>query len=139
MGRTRRQLAFKIAAPPKRPRSRPVIPDPFRRRDRARLPNPLADPLARIKRPLRSLNGPAPGHPIMEFDSLDVREIRWQFHASQSQFARMLGINVETLRNWEQGRRLPHGPARALLRVAAASPNAVAQVLLRHRRAWWLD
>jgi putative transcriptional regulator len=49
----------------------------------------------------------------------------------------MIGISVETLRNWEQGRRSPHGPSRALLRVAAANPNAVAAVLLRHRREWW--
>ena len=99
----------------------------------------MEDPLAGIKRPLRSLNGPAPGHPITEFESVDVRDIRSLFHASQSQFARMLGINVETLRNWEQGRRLPHGPARALLRVAAASPRLVAHVLSAQRRAPWLD
>ena len=125
--------------PPDRPRPRPRIPDPLRRRDEQRKLNPLEDPLAGIKRPLRSLNGPAPGHPILEFEPIDVREIRWQFHASQSHFSRMLGINVDTLRNWEQGRRSPHGPARALLRVAAASPNVVAAVRLRHRRAWWLD
>jgi len=99
----------------------------------------MADPLATIKRPLRSLNGPAPGHPIAEFESIDVREIRALFHASQSQFSRMLGINVETLRNWEQGRRLPHGPARALLRLAAANPRMVARVLAAQRRAWWND
>jgi putative transcriptional regulator len=106
---------------------------------RRRPTNPLEDPLAGIKRPLRSLNGPAPGHPILEFEAVDVRDIRRLFHASQSQFARLLGINVETLRNWEQGRRSPHGPARALLRVAAANPNLVARVLSSHRRAWWLD
>jgi len=101
--------------------------------------NPLTDPLTGIKRPLRSLNGPAPGHPILEFESIDVRDIRWRFHATQRVFATMLGINVSTLRNWEQGRRSPHGPARALLRVAAASPEAVARVLLRNRRGWWWD
>lgn len=68
-----------------------------------------------------------------------MAKIRAQFHATQQQFARLLGINVETLRNWEQGRRSPHGPARALLRMAAASPDAVAKVLLRNKRAWWWD
>jgi putative transcriptional regulator len=110
-----------------------------RARRRPRRENPLADPLVGIKRPLRSLNGPAPGHAILEFESIDVRDIRYQFHASQRAFAAMLGINVETLRNWEQGRRSPHGPARALLRVAATSPAAVARVLLRSRRPWWWD
>ena len=108
-------------------------------RRKPRHENPLADPLVGIKRPLRSLNGPAPGHAILEFESIDVRDIRYQFHASQRAFAEMLGINVETLRNWEQGRRSPHGPARALLRVAAASPSAVARVLLRSRRPVWWD
>jgi putative transcriptional regulator len=43
------------------------------------------------------------------------------------------------LRNWEQGKRRPHGPSRALLRVAAAHPEAVARTLWRYRRVWWLD
>ena len=101
--------------------------------------NPLADPLAEIKRPLRALNGRSRGYRVLEFGPIEVREIRRQFHATQRVFATMLGINVETLRNWEQGRRCPHGPARALLRVAAADPPAVARVLMRYRRAWWLD
>jgi putative transcriptional regulator len=107
------------------------------RRRRPRPGNPLADPMACIKRPLRSLNGPAPGYPILEFESIDVRDIRRQFHATQRVFAEMLGIKVETLRNWEQGRRSPHGPARSLLRMAASSPEEVARVLLRGRRRFW--
>jgi putative transcriptional regulator len=107
------------------------------RRRRSRPANPLVDPLACIKRPLRSLNGPAPGYPILEFEPIDVREIRAQFHATQQMFAQMLGINLQTLRNWEQGRRSPQGPARALLRLAASSPEEVARVLLRGRRRWW--
>ena len=41
----------------------------------------------------------------------------------------MIGVSVATLRNWEQGRRTPDGPALALLRVAATAPKAVIQVL----------
>ena len=41
----------------------------------------------------------------------------------------MIGVSVSTLQNWEQGRRRPEGPARALLRVAAANPGVVASAL----------
>ena len=102
-------------------------------------PNPLADPLAGIKQPIRAVGGPHPGKRHVEFEGIDVLEIRQGFYMTQRQFARLLGINIKTLRNWEQGRRLPHGPARALLRVAAAKPKVVADVLLRHKRIWWLD
>jgi putative transcriptional regulator len=46
----------------------------------------------------------------------------------------MIGVSVATLRNWEQGRRTPDGPALALLRVAARNPQAVAEVLHREPR-----
>ena len=101
--------------------------------------NPLLDPLARIKRPLRAMNGPAPGSSQVEFAPWEIVEIRYKFHATQRHFAQMFGISVETLRNWEQGKRRPHGPSRALLRVAKANPEAVARTLWRFRRAWWMD
>jgi putative transcriptional regulator len=66
---------------------------------------------------------------VVEFAPVDVRAIRRQLGKSQSEFARMIGVSVSTLQNWEQGRRRPHGPARALLRVAAANPEAVAAAL----------
>jgi putative transcriptional regulator len=59
----------------------------------------------------------------------DVKSIREQYQLSQSQFASLLGISVKTLQNWEQGRRLPQGPARVLLRVAAKHPDAVWDVV----------
>jgi putative transcriptional regulator len=49
--------------------------------------------------------------------------------ASQTDFAMMIGVSVATLRNWEQGRRTPEGPALALLRVAAKDPRAVVAAL----------
>lgn len=101
--------------------------------------NPLTDPLYRIKRPLCALNGPTPGQAHVEFPPLAVVHIRHKFHATQRQFAAMFGISVETLRNWEQGKRRPHGPARALLRLARANPEAVARTLWRYRRVWWMD
>ena len=65
------------------------------------------------------------------FDPADVRAIRARLKKSQSEFALMIGVSIGTLRNWEQGRRTPEGPALALLRVAAAEPRAVARALQR--------
>jgi putative transcriptional regulator len=59
------------------------------------------------------------------FEPLDVQSIRKKYGLSQDKFAQLLGISVGTLRNWEQGRRKPEGPARVLLRVAEKHPQAV--------------
>lgn len=59
----------------------------------------------------------------------DVRQIRERYQLSQPEFAALLGISVGTLRNWEQGRRGPEGPARVLLRVAARHPQVVWDVV----------
>jgi putative transcriptional regulator len=56
---------------------------------------------------------------------IDVAALRKRFDLSQPKFASMLGISVGTLRNWEQGRRKPEGPARVLLQVAATEPQAL--------------
>ena len=60
----------------------------------------------------------------------DVPGIRKELGLSQEQFAGLMGVSVATLRNWEQGRREPHGPARALLLVASREPAAVLNALL---------
>lgn len=60
-----------------------------------------------------------------EFKPADVRKIRARLRLSQPEFAFMIGVSVATLQNWEQGRRRPEGPARALLRIAATHPDAV--------------
>jgi putative transcriptional regulator len=60
---------------------------------------------------------------------LDVKAIREKYNLSQSQFASLLGISVKTLQNWEQGRRIPRGPARVLLQVAARHPEVVWDVV----------
>lgn len=62
-------------------------------------------------------------------DGPNVKRIRAHYRLSQSEFAAMLGISVGTLRNWEQGRRTPEGPARVLLQVAAKHPDAVWDVV----------
>jgi putative transcriptional regulator len=58
-----------------------------------------------------------------------VSVIRKQLGLSQEQFAALMGVSVATLRNWEQGRREPHGPARSLLLVASREPAAVLKAL----------
>ena len=63
------------------------------------------------------------------FHPADVQAIRVALGASQPEFALMIGVSVATLRNWEQGRRTPDGPALALLRVAARNPKAVIEAL----------
>jgi len=65
----------------------------------------------------------------MTFHPTDVQAVRATLGASQTEFALMIGVSVATLRNWEQGRRTPDGPALALLRVAARNPKAVIQAL----------
>jgi len=62
-------------------------------------------------------------------DGPNVKRIRENYKLSQSKFAALLGISVATLRNWEQGRRTPDGPARILLQVAAKHPHAVLDVV----------
>ncbi len=59
----------------------------------------------------------------------DIVALRRFVDLSQSQFAQALGISVHTLRNWEQGRRRPEGPALALLRIAARHPRIVRENL----------
>jgi putative transcriptional regulator len=54
-----------------------------------------------------------------------VRELRRRARLTQTEFAARLGVPVETIRNWEQGKRAPRGPARALLAVIAHSPETV--------------
>ncbi len=60
-----------------------------------------------------------------------VRDLRRRAHLTQQQFAAKLGVPVETIRNWEQGKRAPRGPARALLAVIAHAPDTVFDALAK--------
>ena len=66
---------------------------------------------------------------VTTFRPADVKAVRAKLKASQAEFALLIGVSVATLRNWEQGRRSPDGPALALLRVAARNPRAVVAAL----------
>lgn len=59
----------------------------------------------------------------------DIVILRKFVGLSQTRFAEALGISVHTLRNWEQGRRRPEGPALALLRIAARHPTIIRENL----------
>ena len=60
-----------------------------------------------------------------------VRDLRRRARLTQIEFAARLGVPVETIRNWEQGKRMPRGPARALLAVIAHAPDTVFAALAR--------
>jgi putative transcriptional regulator len=60
---------------------------------------------------------------------IDIKAIRGRLGLTQQQFATRFGFNITTLRHWEQGRRVPDGPARAYLRVIDREPEAVEKAL----------
>ena len=66
---------------------------------------------------------------VFEFPEPEVKLIREKVGLSQSQFALLLGVSKRTLENWEQGRRHPTGPAKALLRIVEADPVQAVKVL----------
>ena len=77
----------------------------------------------------------APDAPGAEADVVPgVRDLRRRARLTQIEFAARLGVPVDTIRNWEQGKRLPRGPARALLTVIAHAPET-AFAALEGRRA----
>ena len=59
----------------------------------------------------------------------NVLTIREKYKMTQQEFSSLLGISVGTLRNWEQGRRKPQGPAKVLLRIAEKRPKAILESL----------
>ena len=75
------------------------------------------------------LRGEKEASRVFEIETPDVKQIRERYKLSQTEFAALLGISVKTLRNWEQGRRTPHGAARVLLQVADKHPEAVWDVV----------
>jgi putative transcriptional regulator len=63
------------------------------------------------------------------YDSLDIKHIREKYNLTQEQFAVMLGISECILRNWEEGRCVPDGPAMFLLRVVDRNPEVIQDIL----------
>ncbi|MBX3714735.1 MAG: helix-turn-helix domain-containing protein [Burkholderiales bacterium] len=72
---------------------------------------------------------PVRGVKVTELEEPDVRAIREAARISQSQFAKLIGVNLRTLQNWEQRRTRPTGPARALLKIVASDPKSAIEAL----------
>lgn len=63
------------------------------------------------------------------FSPIDVKRLRSNLGMSQKEFASAFGISVSTLRHWERGDRVPHGPALVLLNIVEKEPEAVLNAL----------
>lgn len=85
----------------------------------------FAELVASVKEGGQILRGEKQAARTFPYDRLDIKGIREKYNLTQEQFATMLGISVRTLRNWEQGRRAPEGPAMVLLRVADLHPQVL--------------
>ena len=62
-------------------------------------------------------------------DEPNAKEIRQKLLLTQNQFASLMNISIHTLRNWEQGRRQPEGPAKVLLNVANNHANILIEMI----------
>lgn len=110
-----------LRLPPKQPSGRAV------KRVRGALFNDL---VTSIRQAGKIRRGTLPSSRAFTFHPDDIKTIRAKLKCSRSAFAHMIGVSVATLRNWEQGRRVPRGPARGLLMVVAAMrPKAVVSAL----------
>ena len=88
------------------------------------LPPAVADHQRRVEAP--SIVPEAPGQrDIASY----ARRIRANVKLTQAEFASRIGVPIETVRNWEQGKRAPRGPARALLKVIEQAPDVAFSVL----------
>ncbi|YCI81585.1 helix-turn-helix domain-containing protein [Enterobacteriaceae bacterium] len=82
----------------------------------------LAESMMQMNAILEGTQSPAR---IFKIDALKIKEIRQASGLSQTKFASLIAVSVDTLRNWEQGRRSPTGPAKALLRAIEKDPKHV--------------
>jgi putative transcriptional regulator len=88
--------------------------------------------LARLRRATEAAaDGRSASRNPPRITALSIRELRGWTQLSQPEFAALLGVELSTLRNWEQGRREPTGPAQALLRAIHNDPEHVIRALGR--------
>lgn len=95
------------------------------------LPSPLAEIAQQMRygRPASSWVVAARAARGAAADAAYARGVRARTQLTQAQFAARIGVPIETVRNWEQGKRSPRGPARALLKVIDAVPDVAFAVL----------
>jgi putative transcriptional regulator len=87
--------------------------------------------VASVREGATILRGEAAPSRAFVVDGPHVKRIRASYQLSQNEFAALLGVSLRTLQNWEQGRRVPEGPARVLLQIADKHPEAVWDVVRR--------
>jgi len=87
--------------------------------------------LAGVKQATESARGARAAARAYQINAVAIKRLRGWMKLSQPEFAAMLGVELSTLRNWEQGRREPTGPARALLRAIRNDPEHVIRALGR--------
>jgi putative transcriptional regulator len=85
--------------------------------------------IASVKEAGKIMRGEAKPSRKYEIPEPDVKAIREGIGFSQSKFASLIGVNIRTLQNWEQGHRRPTGPAKVLLKLVQADPNSVVKSL----------
>lgn len=85
--------------------------------------------VASIKEAGKIKRGETEASRIYESPEPNIKAIREGIGFTQSKFAALIGVNVRTLQNWEQGHRHPTGPAKVLLRLVQADPNSVVKNL----------
>ncbi|MDF8365858.1 NadS family protein [Achromobacter anxifer] len=91
----------------------------------------FADLKTSLKEAAAIRKGQASPSRVTTLDPLDVKRVREQTKLSQAEFAAALHVSVRTLQNWEQKRRVPTGPAAALLKVVANAPEMALRALHR--------
>jgi putative transcriptional regulator len=86
--------------------------------------------IASAKEALAFANGEGPASAVHIPDAIDAARIRRKIHMSQSRFATYIGVSLRTIQEWEQGRVVPSGAARAFLTVIDREPEAMHRALL---------
>jgi putative transcriptional regulator len=81
------------------------------------------------EREVAALEVTPPGTAEREPDAAYAKGVRARTKLTQAEFAARIGVPIETVRNWEQGKRSPRGPARALLKVIDKAPQVAFAVL----------
>ncbi|HKD55511.1 MAG TPA: helix-turn-helix domain-containing protein [Steroidobacteraceae bacterium] len=94
----------------------------------------LEELLAVMKQASGVARGPRAPARALRINAASVKQMRGWTKLSQPAFAELLGVELSTLRNWEQGRREPTGPAQALLRAIHNDPENVIRALERGGR-----
>lgn len=77
----------------------------------------------------RGVKGDAKEYQVRIPDMIDVKAVRSRLGLTQAEFAMQFGFKLETVRNWEQAKRIPEASARALLKIIESEPEAVQRAL----------